>query len=426
MKTKTRKWLVHWEILGLYLLIFALPTMESVKWAGLGLYLFGTLGRRWLGGQISWRRPQGFEWMLLIMIGSALISMLANWPLPNGTSGIEKVLTYCLLGWLIYTGGYSQKQVLGLLVIMTAGVLVGLVWSAHDLFSGQNPFLEFHSIPNLNRSAIYQLIALFMMLGMVLDVNFRSLPSRLFFGCGFVVSLVALLVMGSRAALLGFMTGSFVLALCLIRKKIIWLWLFLGLAAVFSTMAWVTVLSDNPVLKARMKKFTHYYHDLQSGGGFKATITESERVRWDYAKLAWAQITQGGHFLLGTGPGTYNYIDVGKLDIKKPLYIFKKKSWTGPGHPHNEFLWRWVEIGLIGLVVHLVFLGFLAVTLYRCRPNHHAITWDWVSCVGFLTTALVCGLFNTVLTSEMGWLAMIGVGSCMSTCREKTGIYYHD
>lgn len=421
MKAKPRKWPVYVEIFGLYLLVFALPTMESVKWAGLGLYLIGTIGRRWLGGQISWRRPQPFEWMLLIMIGSALISMLVNWPLPNGTSGIERVLSYCLLGWLIYTGGYSQKEVLGLMVFMTAGVLAGLVWSAHDFFGRQNPFLEFHSIPNLNRSAIYQLIALFMMLGMVLDVNFRSLRSRLFFSCSFLVSLVALLVMGSRAALLGFMTGSFVLGLCLIRKKITWLWLFLGLVLVFTTMSSVIVLSGNPILKAKMHKFTHYYYDLRSGGGVEATITESERVRWSYAKLAWAQITQGGHFLLGTGPGTYKYIDVGELDFKKPLYIFEKKSWSGPSHPHDEFLWRWVEVGLVGLAVHLVFLGFLAVTLYRCRPNLREITWNWVASVGFLATALVCGLFNTVLTNEMGWLAMIGVGSFMSACREKDG-----
>jgi O-antigen ligase len=418
MKAISQKWLSHTEIFGLYLLAFALPTMESVKWAGLGLYLIGTFGRRWLAGQISWRRPQRFEWVLIILVGSALISTLANWPLPNGTSGLEKVLAYCLVGWLIYTGGYNQKQVWGLMAALTTGVIVGLGWSAHDLFGGQNPHLEFHSIPNLNRSAIYHLIAMFVMLGIIIDANFRSRLSRLFFGCSFVASLFALFVMGSRAALLGFMGGSFVLSVSLIRKKIIWLWLFMGMAVVMATLVITTVATDNRVLKTRMQKFTHYYHDLRSGGGIEATLTESERVRWDYAKLAWAQITQGGNFLLGTGPGTYKYIDVRKLDFEKPLYIFNKKSWTGPTHPHNEFLWRWVEVGLVGLVVHLGFLGFLAATLYRCRPNSEAITWDWVACVGFVITALVCGLFNTVLTSEMGWLAMLLVGLTMRNCRE--------
>lgn len=418
MKDATRLWLSHTEIFGLYLLAFALPTMESVKWAGLGFYLIGTLGRRWFAGRMSWRRPQQFEWVLIIIVGSALVSTLVNWPLPGSTSGLEKVLTYSLLGWLIYTGGYNQKQVWGLMAAVTTGVIVGLGWSAHDLFGGRNPHLEFHSIPNLNRSAIYHLIAMFVMLGIILDASFRSLHSRLFFGCSFVVSLFALFVMGSRAALLGFMAGSFVLSVSLIRKKIIWLWLFMGLAVVIATLTITTVVTDNPVLKVRMQKFTHYYHDLRSGGGFEATITESERVRWDYAKLAWAQITQGGNFLLGTGPGTYKYMDARNLEFDKPLYIFNKKSWAGPTHPHNEFLWRWVEVGLAGLVVHLGFLGFLAVTLYRCRPNSDAITWDWVACVGFVITALVCGLFNTVLTSEMGWLAMLLVGLSMRNCRE--------
>ncbi len=421
MKAIFRKWLGQGEIFGLYMLVFALPTMESVKWAGLGVYLIGTLGRRWLGGQISWRRPDRLEWMLIIMIGSALLSTLVNWPLPNGISGLKKVLTYCLLGWLIYTGGYNQKQVLGLLVAMTAGVLVGLVWSAYDLFGGRNRHLEFHSIPNLNRSAIYQLIAMFIMLGAILDAKVHKFGSRLFFICSFFVSILALIVMASRAALLGFLTGSVILSLGLIKKRITWLWLFLGLAAVIATMSITTVMSDNPILKGRMKKFTHYYYDLRAGGGLQAVLTHSERLRWEYAKLAWAQITQGGHFLLGTGPGTYKYIDVSKLEFDKPLHIFKKKSWTGPTHPHNEFLWRWVEVGMVGLAVHMGFLGFLAFRLYRCRPAHRAITWDWIACVGFLVTALVCGLFNTVLTSEMGWLALIVVGFCMPTCREKGG-----
>jgi len=418
MYTTSQRWLSHTEILGLYLLAFALPTMESVKWAGLSLYLTGTLGGSWLAGRISWRRPQRFEWVLIIMVASALISTLANWPLPGGTSGLEKVLTYCLLGWLVYTGGYNRKQIWGLMAAITTGVLVGLVWSAHDLFGGRNPHLEFHSIPNLNRSAIYHLIAMFVMLGIFFDANFRSPRSRLFFGCSFVVALFALFVMGSRAALLGFLTGSFVLAVCLIRKRIIWLWLFMGLTAVMATLIVTTIMTDNPILKSRMQKFTHYYHDLRSGGGLEATLTESERVRWDYAKLAWAQITQGGHFLLGTGPGTYKYFDAKSLEFDKPLYIFNKQSWTGPSHPHNEFLWRWVEVGLLGLAVHVGFLGFLAFTLYRNRPNSDAVSWAWIAGVGFLVTALICGLFNTVLTSEMGWLAMLVVGLTMRNCGE--------
>ncbi len=421
MKAGYRKWPGHIEILGLYLLAFALPTMESVKWAGLGLYLMGTLGRRGFEGQISWRRPDRFEWVLIIIIGSAFLSALVNWPLANSTSGLKKVLTYCLLGWLIYTGGYNQKQVLGLLVAITAGILVGLVWSTHDLFGGQNRHLEFHSIPNLNRSTIYHLIAMFIMLGALLDAKVHAFGSRLFFVGSFVVSIFALIVMGSRATLLGFMVGSIVIGLMLIKKKITWLWLFLGLVAVIVIMVLTVQVTDKPHLNRGLSRFTNYYQVLRTGGGFHALFSESERVRRDYAKLAWAQITQGGHFLLGTGPGTYKYFDARKLEFEKPLYIFNKKSWTGPTHPHNEFLWRWVEVGLVGLAVHIGFLGFLAVTLYRCRPNHDAITWDWVACVGFLVTALVCGLFNTVLTSEMGWLALMVVGLCMRTCREKGG-----
>jgi len=411
-------WFGHAEIFGLYLLAFALPTMESVKWGGLGLYLIATLGRRCLAGRISWRRPHRFEWVLILLTGSALMSTLVNWPLPGGTSGLEKVLTYCLLGWLVYTGGYNQRQILGLLVAITIGILMGLTWSAYDLFNGHNRHLEFHSIPNLNRSTIYHLIAMFIMLGAALDAKSVQFGARLFFGGSFAVSIIALMIMGSRATLLGFMAGSIVIGLMLIKKKVTWLWFCLGFIAVIGIMVLAVQVIDKPQLNRGLQRFTHYYQVVRAGGGLQALAGESERVRWDYAKLAWAQITQGGHFLLGTGPGTYKYFDARKLEFDQPLYIFNKKSWTGPTHPHNEFLWRWVEVGLVGLIIHIGFLGFLAVTLYRCRPNSDAISWDWVACVGFVMTAVICGLFNTVLTSEMGWLAMLLVGLTMRTCRE--------
>ena len=418
MKAATQLWLRHGEISGLYLLAFALPTMESVKWAGLGLYLIGTIGRRWLEGAILWRRPQPFEWLLIILIGSALISALANWPLPSGTSGLEKVWSYCLLGWLIYTGGYNQRQILGLVIAITIGILAGLIWSAYDLVNGHNRHLEFHSIPNLNRSTIYHLIGMYIMLGAALDARWAKPGSRIFFGCSFVVSIFALMIMGSRATLLGFMVGSIGLSLMLIKKKITWLWLFLGFVTAMVIMVLTVQLTGKPHLNRGLSRLTNYYQVLSTGGGFHGLLSESERVRWDYAKLAWAQITQGGHFFLGTGPGTYKYLDARNLEFDRPLYIFSKKSWTGPTHPHNEFLWRWVEVGLVGLAVHLGFLGFLAVSLYHSRPNSEAISWDWIACAGFLVTALVCGLFNTVLTSEMGWLAMLVVGLTMRNCQE--------
>jgi O-antigen ligase len=421
MKDAYRNWFGHVELFGLYVFAFCMPTMESVKWAGLILFLMGTACRRFSHGRLSWRRPDRFEWVLILMCLTALLTTLANWPQPNGISGLKKALTYILLGWLMYTGQYRLRQMQGLLFAITAGVLAGLAWSAYDLFSGRNPFLEFQSIPNLNRSAIFHVISMFVMLGAFLDKRITSTRSGLFFMMSFVVSIFALIIMGSRGALLGFLSGSFILALLIIKKKRIWIGLFLGLVAVIMTVSLAAVVSDNPILKSKLYKFTHYYHDIRTGDGIQSVLTESERVRYDYARIAWAQITQTGHFLLGTGLDTYKHIDVHKLKFDNPLVVLKKERWSGPSHAHNEFLTRWVETGFVGLGVHLFFLGFIAVTLYRHRPSQGEIPWHWVACLGFLFTALISGMFNTVLRSEMGWLSMIVVGRAMQACEMQSG-----
>jgi len=421
MRYLNPKWLRSAELSGLYLFAFSMPTMESVKWAGFLIYFLSTVLRRYVSKSPSWRRPDGFEWFLLFMGLSALLSTLINWPLPNGFSGFKKTLTYLLLGWLIYTDKFSHREVQGLIYAITAGLMVGLVWSAYDFFSGRNPHLEFKSIPNLNRSAIYQLLSIFVMLGAVLDKRLYTIRTRAVFGCLFMISVLGLIYMGSRATLLGFLVGGLILAVSTIRKPKGWLGLFFGVVMIVAAVSAITMVLDNPRLNARINKFTHYYHDLRSGGGIKAAMTESEQVRYDYARIAWAQVNQKGRCLLGTGPDTYKYVDVQSLKFSKPLTILKKDSWTGPSHAHNEFLTRWVEIGLVGLGIHLLFLGFVAVKLFHSRRQGDYLSWHWVAGLGFLVTALVCGMFNTVLRSEMGWLSMIILGMAIQISKTPAG-----
>jgi O-antigen ligase len=303
---------------------------------------------------------------------------------------------------------------------MICGVILGLAMSSVEFLNGRNPYLEYKSIPNLNRSAIYHVIALFVMLGIIMDSRLIfSRKMRFFAGGCFFISVISLIIMGSRGAILGFISGILVLVISMARSRKASLSLLAYLAAAIVAVVTITMVWDNSAIGRRMKKFSRYYDKLKETGELSSLISSSEHVRWDYAQLAWAQITQTGHVLLGTGPSTYSHIDVKKLKFKKRLKIFNNKSWEGPSHAHNEYLTRWVEVGLLGLGAYLVFLFFIAVSLYRHRNKEGAFHWQWIASSGFIATAFVSGMFNTVFTNEMGWLSIIIVGIYLGGVRKK-------
>ena len=423
MKDTYGKWLLKLELTGLYTLAFAMPTLESIKWMGMFLFLVGVVGRKVVENRFSWRRPTGFEIVLLAMGMSAVVSTLVNWPLPNGFSGLERVTSVLLVGWLIYISAYNEKQLKGLLLAIVAGVMVGLVVSGYLLFSGQNPHLEFVSIPNLNRSVIYHVLCLFVMLAIVMDSR-RLFSNRLrvIMGICFIIGVGCLFIMASRGALLGFVGGMILLAVFVKQSRKIWL---IQSTSILGTIILISVINmtwDNHIFQSKIRKFTRYYYVLKEGSDLSGAIGISERVRYDYIRVSWAQITQKGKMFLGSGPGTFKYIDVESLSLEKPLLRYKKKpGWEKPSHAHNEFLTLWVEVGLVGLFCHVLFLCYFGSTLWQHRKRGQR-TWQLVAGVGFFATATISGLFNTVLTNEMGWLAMMIVGAAMhEDCKLKEG-----
>jgi len=423
MKDSYGKWLLKLELTGLYTLAFAMPTLESIKWMGMFLFLVGVVGRKGVEERFSWRRPTRFEIVLLVMGMSALVSTLVNWPLPNGFSGLEKVTSVLLVGWLIYINAYSEKQLKGLLLSLIAGLMVGLVVSGYLLFSGQNPHMEFVSIPNLNRSVIYHVLCLFVMLAIVMDSR-RIFSNRLrvIIGICFIIGVGCLLIMGSRGALLGFVGGIILLTVFVKQSRKTWLILSTSILGTILLISVINMTWDNPIFQGKISKLTRYYHVLKEGSDLSGVIGISEKVRYDYIRISWAQITQKGKMIFGSGPGTFKYIDVESLSLEKPLLRYKMKpGWQKPSHAHNEFLTLWVEVGLVGLFCHVLFLCYFGSTLWQHRKRDQK-TWQMVAGLGFFATATISGMFNTVLTNEMGWLAMMIVGAAVQEgCELKKG-----
>ena len=398
------------ELAGLYTLALFMPFSESIKWIGFALFLLGTMGRKVLSDPMKWRKPCTFEWFLIALFIAPLLSTLVNWPLPNGISGIKEIFVYLALGWLMSINHYTDKQLKYFLLSLIGGILVGLILSAFDLVSGQNPFLEFKSIPNLNRSVIYHLMAIFTMGAMLLD-NSGKFSTKLRIGVGIclVVSLGALIIMGSRAGIIALFMGVVLLFILFLSQLRVMITFFCGVVLLFLLTIGISSYIKIPAVQNRIDIFKYYYKLIKNGSVPTSPVMLSNRIRYDYIRVAWAQITQKGNILFGSGPATFKYINVEALKFNPSLLEYKK-NWNTLSHAHNAYLNLWVEQGLGGISIYICFLIYLGVSLYRYRLKTEGIHWQWLACLGFLNTAVVAGLFNTVLANESAWQGMMLTG----------------
>lgn len=396
---------------GICIIAFSMPSIESFKWNGFGLFLFGVIGQMFFQSRIKWRRPISLEYFFILILGVALMSALANWPIPSGITGLKDTFFYLLIGWLVSISPFSDKQIKIFLYFLIAGALLGLILGAIEFFSNRNPFLEFNSIPNLNRSVIYLLITIFTMYGMLIDNSgIFSIKAKILISTALSFSLGGLLFMGSRAGLIAFITGTALFFISFFNHRKIRFFFILGLIILLALLSGLSKYMTMPAVKSRLDKFIHYYQVvINDSPAENSDVSVSNRTRIDYLRVAWAQITQKGHLLLGLGPATFKYIKIEELDITPPLMEYKK-SWHKLSHAHNEYLNRLVEQGVLGLGVHLAFLIYLGICLFRHRPQKGRIHWLWVACLGIFNTAVVAGAFNTVFTNEIAWQAMMLIG----------------
>ena len=402
------------EHFGLYALVFVLPIMESPKHFALGIFFLGTLGRRLLERPISWRRPDFLEWLLLAIWAVALASTVDNWPFPNGIKGLKNTSCMLFLFWAMYHGSYDIRQLKRFLWALIAGVVVGLIWGLCECQSGIRIQFEFHSAGIVTQSAIYLGIAILVMVGMVLDntSGFSSKP-RIFTGVCLAFSLVCLILMGSRGAILGVLV-----ALCLMipifcrlyRSRVILIF------AAAIAIAGIAVIVSVPSKKV-MSRVSHIVSNFSLNPN---TSNQNDMFRVDHWIVGYAQATQGGHMLLGIGPKNFTSVKVDRLALSRPLATYPR-IWTIPEHAHNLFLTIWVEEGLLGLIAFVLFLGAVAWNLIASRPRRDGISWPWVAALGALVIPVVAGSFNSSFENEFAWLAMMLMGLGMSKARKEVG-----
>lgn len=407
------------EVTGLYCLGFFLALAESPMHIGFVLFFVGALGRRVAGGEKFWRAPDQFEYLLLTMAGIALLSTWVNWPLVFGLRGPRVALTLLALFWIMYRNVFTGQQIKRFLYLLVGAVVAGLLWGLWRWWAGLLPTLELPSAGVVTQASIFLGVVIFVMFGIVLDtVSGFSKKTQMIVASCLVFSWICLILMGSRGGLLGAVVGSLPLVALFFKNK-----RFRNTLGVMVMLGVILIAGAHFAGKGffwedRLKHLSSISMGKDESRSLSPQELEKagDLLRMENWKIGYAQIFQGGHFWLGVGPRNYSSVKVNSLHFDQPLLTYPAVR-TKVEHAHNLFLTKWVEEGLLGLIVFVAFLFSIAWNLMRNHPRQGNIHWFWVACLGALIVPTVAGSFNSPYYNEFAWLAMMIMGYYMGRMR---------
>jgi O-antigen ligase len=386
------------EFYLLCVLLFVLPTLESPKTVALVFYLIIWAARRFSFAKLQRFHPHTVEVCLMAMLAASATSTALNWPFPNGVKGLTDTLRYVLLFWCIYRAGYNDSQHRTLALTVIWGLIVGLMVAVFELATGRRALLELHSAGVLTQSAIYVSVVSILTLGIILT---RWLPRGPASGTKAVLwpwtlalaaMLLALVVMGSRGALLALaLTGLFI-AVCVNRARF---WTALAVTAVLVASTGFAVMKFN----AAGDMLANIQDRFASERLLQSNLEHYENIR-----IAMVQALQTDSPWLGIGPRNYRSVDLSRLTFDPPLRMPDAQGKLN--HAHNLFLTKLVEEGLIGLVAFLAFISVVAYELFTAWRGGRWYDWRWFAALGALTIPISGGMVNTPFFQEHAMLAM--------------------
>jgi putative inorganic carbon (hco3(-)) transporter len=179
-----------------------------------------------------------------------------------------------------------------------------------------------------------------------------------------ILIVAGLVASWSRGGWMGFTAAMLVIAALLPRRG--W-WGPVLLAAVLGLGVLLFMTGRlHPAIVDRLMGFLAYvrFEDVRGVGITDANYAVVERMaHWQAALGMWRD-----HFWLGIGLGGY-----------EPAYpLYRLINWTLPlGHAHNAYLNLLAEVGLVGLLGYLLWLGVLAARLMHTRSRPETLNDPW-------------------------------------------------
>jgi O-antigen ligase len=291
-----------------------------------------------------------------------------------------------------YTRKIKLLKFFALLMVVMAGIDLGLATSEYMDSSNIDVFY-YTQLPSLlvakpHYTAWYYSFAMFVIIHQILTEK----TYRLFWGLGFLLLLISLVLLSSRIFIIAFVIvfiTSFVFWAVKTKASInSWLRVFFGFLAL------IIVMFVNPKIKSRISDTKVEIQKLLGADTHRET---NPRVYlWQYGLKIVADKP-----ILGYGVGD------AKKELNKALKDCDAKFWNGekniPIHVknfnfHNQFLQTWAEVGILGFVL-LVVLMFRPFLLKNQHPLF--LIFVGLTLIGFLTESMLERQAGVVLFAFM-------------------------
>ena len=387
----------QFEIIVLGLLVFVLPSLETPKTIFWAVYVLAFLVRRYREHGFAFEKQNAVTLTVVSLFLVSLISTLTNWPLQSGLRGAFDTLRYTSLFLCIYYGGYSQRQLKSIVLVMVLGALTGLLFGLIEFTSSVTSSLGFHSAGVTTQSSIYLGLVIIASRGLLVDDTERPLLVSFFLFVSLYLMGVAMLYMGSRGAIFAVVVCLTVVILLMHSRRLILISSSLIIAITVSALLLISTYPTNINKPNKRERFS------------VERFQQSDSERLQNWHIAIKKLSTGKDLVWGIGPKNYRTIDPADLGIESSFYQRTGKL----SHAHNLFLTQWVEQGIIGLLAMFVFFGLVFRRLIQrwslCRDSNRK--WVWVSGLGGLVVPVVAGFFNTPFYQEHAMLAMILLGA---------------
>ena len=387
----------QFEIIVLGLLVFVLPSLETPKTIFWAVYVLAFLVRRYREHGFAFEKQNAVTLTVVSLFLVSLISTLTNWPLQSGLRGAFDTLRYTSLFLCIYYGGYSQRQLKSIVLVMVLGALTGLLFGLIEFTSSVTSSLGFHSAGVTTQSSIYLGLVIIASLGLLVDDTERPLLVTFFLCVSLYLMGIAMLYMGSRGEIFAVVVCLTVVILLMHSRRLILISSSLIIAITVSALLLISTYPTNINKPNKRERFS------------VERFQQSDSERLQNWHIAIKKLSTGKDLVWGIGPKNYRTIDPADLGIESSFYQRTGKL----SHAHNLFLTQWVEQGIIGLLAMFVFFGLVFRRLIQrwslCRDSNRK--WVWVSGLGGLVVPVVAGFFNTPFYQEHAMLAMILLGA---------------
>ncbi len=406
------KWI---EIAGLFILAFFLPIFDAPKHIGYGLLIFGAAGWRILDKKIKLRKPSFLETIIIIILATALISTIINWPLHYGIKGFKRSCYFFSTFWVISHGKYDKNTIKKTMILLIAGALIAAFAGFWKFSHGHSNEFNLLSINAANRSAAYVAMIIFVCMGIIFDnCSEYSLPVKIFSMLSLAFMFLALFIIGSRGAILS-VAITFVLIFILIFRHQI-LKKALPLLMVFTTIALILTALDfafpNSTYLQRFKHIASIRFTLN-----QSKMSYGDQERYDYWRVSLMYAMKNPSFF-GVGPRNFREIDISNLKLKRPLTGIAARTFKAKKvlHAHNWILTLLIEQGFIGLISFIIFMVTITIRLIRKKPdnmegrNNKQINAVWVAAFSTCFLPVISGLFNSAFSDENGWLVFFILG----------------